>query len=106
MAESLRIVSELKSLLALRFEDKLRQVILFGSHAYGGAKEFSDYDVLIILKEKPDWKLKREISDLCYEIDLKYDVFIDAHILGEEELNTLRGKQPIFQKALKKGIYA
>ena len=58
------------------------------------------------LKEIPDWKLKRKISDYCYDLDLKYETFLDIHILGEEELNTLRGKQPIFQTALEKGIRA
>jgi predicted nucleotidyltransferase len=106
MVEKFQIINDLKSLLASKLGDNLKQVILFGSQAYGAAKEFSDYDFLIILKEKPDWKLKRSISDYCYEIDLKYGVFIDAHILGEEELETLRGKQPIFQIAIKKGIYA
>ncbi len=106
MADKYQIMHALKELLSEKLGDNLKEVILFGSQAYGGAHEYSDYDFLIILKEKPDWKLKRKISEYCYEIDLQYEVFTDVHILAEEELTQLRGRQPIFQTALKKGIRA
>lgn len=106
MADKFQIINDLKSLLSSMLGDNLKQVILFGSQASGETKEFSDYDFLIILKEIPEWKLRRKISDYCYEIDLKYGIYTDVHILGEEELNTLRGKQPIFQTAIQNGIYA
>jgi len=43
---------------------------------------------------------------LCYEIDLKYGIITDTHILSEEELGSLRGKQPIFMNALTNGFHA
>lgn len=100
------ILHAMKTTLSEKLGDNLKEIILFGSQAYGGAHTDSDYDFLIILKEKPDWKLKRKISEYCYEIDLFYEVFTDVHILAEEELTQLRGRQPIFQTALEKGIYA
>lgn len=106
MADKYQILNDLKSMLSKNLGDNLKEVILFGSQAYGGANVDSDYDFLIILKEIPDWRLKRRISDFCYDLDLKYETFLDVHILGEDELNTLRGKQPIFQTALEKGIRA
>jgi len=106
MTKTQQISKELKKILFERLGNNLKEVILFGSQAYGGANDYSDYDFLIILNEVPDWKLKREISELCYQLDLKYDTFIDVHILGKDEINSLRGSQPIFQTALKKGIYA
>lgn len=106
MRKAQQIADELKKILSEKLENNLKEVILFGSQAYGNANDDSDYDFLIILEEVPDWKLKRKISELCYQLDLKYDTFIDVHILGKDEINSLRGKQPIFQTALKKGIYA
>lgn len=106
MKKATKILAELKKLLSEKLGEDLKEVILFGSQAYGDAQKDSDYDFLVILKEKPDWKLKRKISEYCYKIDLEYEIFTDVHILAEEELNTLRGKQPIFQTALEKGIYA
>ena len=100
------VLKELNSLLRSRFTDDLKDVVLFGSHAFGNAHKDSDYDILVILKNKPDWKVEREISDLCYEIDLKFNINTDTHVIGETELDTLRGKQPIFVNAIANGIHA
>ena len=100
------VLSDLSNLLRVRFGDDLRDVVLFGSQANGTAHKDSDYDFLIVLKEKADWKIEGEISDLCYEIDLKYDIITDIHILSEAELSTIRGRQPIFVDALANGLYA
>ena len=100
------VLNDLSNLLRDRFTDNLKDVVLFGSRANGTAHKDSDYDFLIILKEKADWKMEREISDLCYEIDLKYDIITDIHILSEGELSTIRGRQPIFVNALANGIHA
>jgi len=100
------VLNDLNNLLRVRFGDDLRDVVLFGSQANGTAHKHSDYDFLIVLKEKADWKIEGEISDLCYEIDLKYDIITDIHILSEAELSTIRGRQPIFVDALANGLYA
>jgi predicted nucleotidyltransferase len=100
------ILKDLSLLLKARFSDDLKDVVLFGSQLYGESNKDSDYDILIILKQKADWKTEREISDMCYEIDLKYNILTDAHIIGESELSTLRGKQPIFVNAISNGLHA
>lgn len=81
-------------------------VILFGSQVSGAVQSDSDYDLLIILKNKIDWKTKREIYSLSYDIDLEYNIITDVHILSSDEVNSLRGKQPVFQNAIQEGIYA
>ncbi len=101
-----KILEDLNFLLKSRFADDLKDIVLFGSQVNGQANKDSDYDILIILKEKADWKIEREISDICYEVDLKYNIITDTHVIGETELNTLRGKQPIFVNAMAKGLYA
>ncbi len=42
--------------------------------------------------------------DICYDIDLKHDILIDPHILTQDELTSIRGKQPIFINAMINGI--
>jgi uncharacterized protein len=100
------ILKDLKHLLKTRFNEDLKDLVLFGSQVNGKMKKDSDYDILVILKDKADWKVEREISDICYEIDLKYNIITDTHIIGEPELSTLRGKQPIFVNAISKGLHA
>ena len=106
MIDRITILRDLKLLLIEKFGNNIKDVILFGSQTKEGAATDSDYDILIILMVKPDWKYEREISKVCYSIDLKYNVITDIHLLAESELDTLRGKQPIFVNAINKGIYA
>jgi len=100
------ILNDFKQILATKLKDNLKDVVLFGSQQTGKINRDSDFDILIVLKQKPDWKDEREISDLCYEIDLKYGIISDTHILSDEDFNSLRGKQPVYVNALKNGIYA
>ena len=102
-----KILKDLKAHLQSKLSDNIKEVILFGSQASSvSSKNNSDYDIVILLKRKPDWKMKRMISDLCYDIDLKYNIITDTHLLTEKEVHTLRGKQPIFQNAIENGIHA
>ncbi|HEY5508122.1 MAG TPA: nucleotidyltransferase domain-containing protein [Paludibacter sp.] len=105
-ANKKEILKDFSQLLRLRFSDDLKDLVLFGSRTTGKAKKDSDYDFLVILKQKVDWKTEREISDLSYEIELKYNIVTDTHVLAESELSTLRGKQPIFVNAITKGLHA
>jgi predicted nucleotidyltransferase len=100
------ILNDFSRLLRLHLSDNLKDLVLFGSRMAGKAKKDSDYDFLVILKQKADWKTEREISDLSYEIELKYNIVTDTHVLGESELTTLRGKQPIYVNAIERGMHA
>jgi len=100
------VLKDLSQLLKTRFSDDLKDVVLFGSQVYGKAHKDSDYDILIILRQKADWKTEREISDICYEIDLKYNIITDTHVIGESELSTLRGRQPVYVNAISNGLHA
>ena len=100
------ILKDFSQILRLRFSDDLKDLVLFGSRISVNAQKDSDYDFLVILKQKADWKIEREISDLSYELELKYNIVTDTHILGELELTTLRGKQPIYVNAIEKGLHA
>lgn len=46
----------------------LERLILFGSRARGQAREDSDYDVAVLLRELPDRRhARRVLSDLAYD---------------------------------------
>jgi predicted nucleotidyltransferase len=100
------VLLELKNHLIKNFGDTVKDVILFGSRARGDSEKFSDYDVLIVLGDDYSGRDENAILDLCYDIDLKFDILLDVHIISEIELTTTRGKQPIFINAVKSGVYA
>jgi predicted nucleotidyltransferase len=99
------IIKELKDKLNNNLNCTIKEVILFGSQASNEAKEYSDYDILIIVDANLSSRLKNQIITICYDIELKYDILTDIHILSTNELNTLRGKQPVFTNAIYNGIH-
>lgn len=106
MNNQLAILKDLKNQLLEIDLELIKEVILLGSQAHGNATEDSDYDILILVSRKPSLNEKAVISDVCYDIDLKYDILIDSHILSIPELKLLRERQPIYQTAISKGIHA
>ena len=101
-----KILSNLKSHLNKHLDGDVKDVILFGSQARGTNSKDSDYDILLILKREINSKDENKILDLCYDIDLQYNILIDVHILSNSKLDSARGKQPIFYNAINSGIYA
>ena len=100
------IVYLLKRYLRMQHGQTVKDVILFGSQLKGNSNQHSDYDVLIILDTHANNLDETKILDLCYDVDLKYSIILDVHILTTNEINTLRGKQPVYQKAIQSGYYA
>ncbi len=106
MGDKMHIVKEIRTILSAELDkDEIRDIVFFGSQLGNNSTEDSDYDILVLTRQTPDWKTERKISDLLFSIELKYNVLIDAHILGENELEQPRGKQPVFINAMKNGIY-
>jgi len=106
MIDRVIILRELKNDLKKQFRDSVKNVILFGSQAKDTDNESSDFDILILLDKDYSGSDENKILDICYDIDLKYNIIIDVHLLSLSELTTIRGKQPIFINALNSGIYA
>ena len=105
--KNLSIIKSLKLLLTNHFGTNIQDVILFGSHIKGTATKFSDYDILIILKNDYDWKFQEKLTDVVYDMELDYDILFDKHLVSVNEMkNSLKGAEPIYKNAIKYGLYA
>lgn len=98
------LLKDINSLLNNMFPDTIDQVILFGSNAKGKINSYSDYDILVVLKLKSDWRTEDKIINACYAIDLKYNIITDVKVISGEELNSPLGMQPYIQQAIQHGI--
>lgn len=100
------IISDYKNTINSLMDNVVTDLILFGSRLKGNQNTNSDFDLLILTSKPLDWRLKNKIAEICYRIDLKYEIISDPHILSNPELNSLVGRQPIFINAIKNGLYA
>jgi predicted nucleotidyltransferase len=102
--DNMMLLKEIKTLLSVKFGNEIQKVILYGSRSEGTFRADSDYDILVILKNPHDWRMRKRISSACYDIDLKYDILTDIKTVSVNELDKKTGKQPFIINALSKGI--
>jgi len=98
------ILQKLKQSLFGLYQDKLEAIILYGSQARGDAKEFSDIDILVILKRQINpYQEIDKTSNIIYEICQEYDVLISRHFISAENFETTN--TPFIHNVKKEGIY-
>lgn len=102
-----KILREAKTRLVAEFGDRIKDVILFGSRAWGKPTRWSDWDFVVVVRGDYDWRTVQSIRYIMADIDLDHDVFTQTLVVSDLELkNTFRGYEPIFVKAISQGIYA
>jgi len=102
-----KILHEAKTRLVAAFGDRIKDVILFGSRAWGKPTRWSDWDFVVVVRGENNWDITTQIRQILHDMDIEFDILTQALVISENELqHTLRGVQPIFQKAMAEGIYA
>lgn len=99
----LAAINELELEVSKKF--KVKQVLVFGSVARGEATEDSDLDILIILSDKVTHRLRNSISDMAFEINLKYETNISLMIFDEEMWNSdIMKLTPFYSDVVRDGV--
>ncbi len=94
----------LKGALKSRVKTKIRNIYLFGSRARGEEKPYSDYDFLLVMKER-DEKIVDKLYDIAVDLLLETGKVISLKIFKEKDFNRLSGiPTPFMKKVLKEGI--
>jgi len=60
MEEELKLIKKIILDIAKKYGIEIDRIILFGSRARGDYRENSDWDILIVTKEKLDWKIRKK----------------------------------------------
>lgn len=97
------ILEEVKQGLLNLYQNQLEAIILYGSQAREDAREFSDIDILVILKS--DLNPYDEIdqtSKIISNICLNHDVVISRHFISSEKFH--KENTPFLDNVKKEGI--
>ena len=79
-----QLVNQIKEHLTRTYGEKIKQIILYGSHVRGEALKDSDIDILVLVDESlSPFEVRKELSDLLFEILLEEDEFISVIALPE-----------------------
>ncbi len=78
------------------------KIILYGSRARGDFNKYSDWDFLVLIKEKINEKQKIEIIERLYELELKFDQIFSPIIHNTSEWQNLE-ITPFFQNVQREG---
>lgn len=95
------IAEEVKS--AVHDFDPTAEVVLFGSRARGDARFDSDYDFLVLLNVPLDFRLKGNILDRLYDIELAFDCVLGVLVENSDYWQMLENT-PIFSEISQDGI--
>lgn len=94
----------MNKLLEKNFSDLFVKTILFGSRTDGTAREYSDYDVLVIVNKTVNWEIKDSIRSVLYDLNIELDILLSVQVISEPELETIAGKQSFIRNAIETGI--
>lgn len=80
-----QLVNQVKNHLIKRYGEKVREVILYGSHVRGEATKDSDMNILVLIDNSLEpFEVRRSLGDLLFDILLEEGEFISVMVLSED----------------------
>ncbi len=83
------ILEEVKDILIALYQDKLIDIILYGSYARGEEREESDIDIAVIINDTiQPYKEVSRITDKIYDLELKRGKVISIYPISKVKYNS------------------
>ena len=97
-----KILHRYRAALDELYGDRIERVVLFGSRARGDAREASDYDIAVFLKDLTDrWREFHRLADLRTDILADTGVFIEARPF---RAGAYRERSPLMHEIRREGV--
>ena len=103
MIKNKKILKKITDLAFSKFPDS--EIYLYGSRARGDAKEFSDWDLLILLNTKKiSFETETRLMDEFYELELETGEILSPLVYSKTEWSDFHTMTPLFLNIQKEGI--
>lgn len=97
------VLNQFKQYLQTEYQERLAQVVLYGSQARQEATEDSDIDVLIVLNDPVDPGIElQRTSEAVAELCLENDLLISRLFIGRSRYET--EQSPLLRNIRQEGI--
>jgi len=97
-----RALDEINELLRKSFS--IESITLFGSMSRGEADAESDIDILIITNELLNRETRHHITDIVFEINLRYDTNFSTLVLDKTNWEGVYSVLPLKKEILRDGV--
>jgi predicted nucleotidyltransferase len=101
-----KLIEKVISEIIIELKDKYNDFIgvyFFGSRLNGTASIDSDYDLMFIFDREIDWCFEKEVSEIIYPYEIKYEIVIDYKIYSYKEM--LDPSTPFQLNVKREGIF-
>jgi len=97
------ITSRIKSIV--KQKDPSAEVILFGSQARGDAGKYSDWDILILLRQTDvNRKTESEFRNELFDVELEIGQPISTFVFSKTDWESKHAITPLFHNIKREGI--
>lgn len=87
-----------------RFQNRVEEIVIFGSKARGDSRSESDLDVLVVLREGDRWT-KKEVRHIGHVLAVTSSVVPSIMVYTRQEwLMRKKGGSPIYQAITRDGV--
>lgn len=98
------VLKELVSGIVAIMEDRLEQIVLYGSVARGTGTEDSDVDVALIMHGALDSDTEDQLSDFIVDMNLKYDRVFSVIDIDFEHFKKWVKNLPFYRNVEMEGV--
>ena len=97
------ILDQVVAALHGHYGERLSRVVLFGSRARRDHKDFSDFDLLVVLNDEPDQRIERKaISDIVWPVCLAKEAVLQCSAVSRSRWET--DQTPLFRNVREEGV--
>jgi len=100
-----QLVNQIKKHLIKEYGEKIKQVIIYGSHVRGEATKDSDIDILVVIDDSLNpFDVRKSLSDIIFDILLEKEELISVIAVPETIFKNY--KSPFILNVKEEGMMA